>query len=133
MADLYKQQICSWFPNNMRSLTNTGVLKVKLKAQPRKLQPWQAYHALTYESQWKTEVNAAWMAYKNTWMAEHPAEEKPPKNRFQIMIEFMKEKFEMETDEMKNRCKEFRMKRQLEATSPDPEKPEAVRNTKFQE
>ena len=66
-------------------------------------------------------------------MAEHPAKEKPPKNRFQIMIEFMKEKFEMETDKMKNHCEEFWMKRQLEATSPDPEKPDSVRNTKFQE
>jgi len=69
------------------------ILKVKPPTLPRKLQPWQAYHVLTYHSQWKLHVDAA-------WALEHP-DEKPEKGRFQIMVEFMKAKFGEETDEMK--------------------------------
>jgi hypothetical protein len=79
-----------------------GVLNIKPKGQPKKLQPWQAYHALTYESRWKDDVCTAWSDYKKEWVAEHP-NETPPKTRFQIMIEFMKEKFEKETEDMKTR------------------------------
>lgn len=132
-AHMYKQRISGWFPNNTRTAPSAGILKIKPKTQPRMLQPWQAYHALTYKSWWKTEVNMAWSAYKNAWAAEHPAEEKPQKNRFQIMVEFMREKFKMETDEMKDRCEEYRKTRQLEATSPEPEKPDLARNAKLQE
>jgi hypothetical protein len=108
-----------------------GILNVKPKAQPKKLQSWQAYHVLTYESKWNPDVNTAWTDYKNTWAAEHP-NEKPPKNRFQIMVEFMKQKFEMETEDMKNRCEEYRAERQLKASSPDSEKSESAINTGFQ-
>ena len=96
------------------------------------LQPWQAYHALTYETRWKSDVNTVWSNYKSNWAAENP-KEKPPKNRFQIMIEFMKEKFEAETEEMKTRCEEYRVARQHEAESPDPVKSDSARNIAFQE
>ena len=109
-----------------------GVLKVKAKVILRKLQPWQAYHALTYESRWKSSVNTAWIEYKEAWAAEHPNDKKPPKNRFQIMVDFMKEKFTKETDEMKVRCEEYRTTRQLEMATPDPEKPDSSRNAEFQ-
>ncbi|KIJ91185.1 hypothetical protein K443DRAFT_135548 [Laccaria amethystina LaAM-08-1] len=130
----YDKCICGWFPNNTRNVApgSLGILKIERKPQPRILQPWQAYQALTYESRWKPEVDAAWSTYKNVWLTEHP-EEKPPKNRFQIMIEFIKEKFEKETDEVKSQCEEYRKTRQVEAATPDPDKPDSVKNTKFQE
>lgn len=133
-TDLPQQRISGWFPNNTRNVApgSLGILKIKQKTQPRMLQPWQAYQALTYESRWKTEIEAAWLAYKNTWLTEHPGE-KCPKNRFQIMNEFLKEKFEKETDEVKKECEEYRKKRQTEAATPDPDKPDAVKNAKFQE
>ena len=108
-----------------------GILKVKPKAMPRKLQPWQAYHALTYESRWKPDVNTTWAEYKAAWAAEHK-DEKPPKTRFQVMVDFMKEKFAAETEEMKNRCEEYRTARQVEQGTPDPATPESTRNADFQ-
>ena len=136
MADGYIQRTSGWFPNNTRivspSSAGRGVLKVKAKVIPRKLQPWQAYHALTYESRWKSSVNTAWNDYKEAWAAEHPDDKKPPKNRFQIMVDFMKDKFTTETEEMKQRCEEYRMARQLEKASPSPATPESTRNAEFQ-
>jgi hypothetical protein len=73
-----------------------------------------------------------WANYKSNWAAENP-NEKPPKTRFQIMIEFIKEKFEAETEEMKTRCEEYRVARQHEAASPDPVKSDSARNIAFQE
>jgi hypothetical protein len=113
-------------------VSSNGVLSIKPKPQTRKLHLWQAYQALTYESRWKPDVDAAWSDYKNEWMAEHP-NEKPQKNRFQIMIEFMKEKFEGETEEMKRQCEEYREARHRDTGSPDPVKFDSVKNTEFQE
>ena len=125
-----------WFHNNTWIVSPSsgarGVLKVKAKVVPRKLQPWQAYHALTYESRWKSSVNTAWAEYKDAWVAEHPGDEKPPKTRFQIMVDFIKEKFTAETQEMKDRCEEYRNTQQLEKASPDPATPESTRNADFQ-
>jgi hypothetical protein len=98
---------------------------------PKKLQLWQAYQALTYEDRWKPDVNTAWAEYKAAWEAEHP-DEKPPKTRFQIMVDFIKEKFAAETEEMKNRCEEYRTTQQLEKGSPDPATADSTRNTDFQ-
>jgi hypothetical protein len=84
------------------------VLKVKsTPPPPRKLQPWQAYHALTYESRWKPHVDQAWIDYKKAWEDEHP-DRKPEKKRFQIMVEFMKAKFEDEDEETKKKCNDYR-------------------------
>ncbi|KIM35207.1 hypothetical protein M413DRAFT_20789 [Hebeloma cylindrosporum] len=118
--------------NRTATVNSNGILTIKAKAQPRKLQPWQAYHALTYESRWKADINTAWTQYKNDWTAAHP-NEKLPKNRFQIMIEFMKENFEAETEEMKSQCEEYRETRQREAASPDTTKSNSARNLEFQE
>ena len=82
-----------WFPNNTWIVSPSSgprsILKVKAKVIPRKLQPWQAYHALTYESHWKSSVNTAWAEYKDKWAAEHPGDKKPPKMHFQIMVDFI--------------------------------------------
>jgi hypothetical protein len=98
---------------------------VKPPPRARKLQPWQAYYALTYESQGKPHINAVWSEYKTAWTTEHP-NEKPEKSRFQIMIEFMKQKFKEETEEMIKRCNEYQK-------PDDPVKSESAINASFQE
>jgi len=93
------------------------------------LEGWQAYHALTYEDKWKKDVDKVWSNYKSAWKSEHP-DKKPPKNRFQILIEFIKEKYAEETTKMKERCEEYRKKdheEKLEAS-----KIESTTNTKYQ-
>ena len=67
----------------------------------------QAYQALTYESLWKSEVDREWKEYQIEWESEHPGED-PPKGRFVIMNEFMREKFKNESEEMKERCEQYR-------------------------
>jgi hypothetical protein len=71
------------------------------------LQSWQAYHALTYKKQWKPVIQEKWSTYHKEWTSEHP-NEKPAKTRFQLMVEFMKEKYDQESPEMKERCEEYR-------------------------
>lgn len=78
------------------------------------LQSWQAYQALTYEQQWKVHVDKEWEKYTTEWEIEHP-DEKPPKRRIQFMTDFMKEKYENETDEMKARCETYRRARKEDA------------------
>jgi len=85
-----------------------------------------------YKSRWKSSVNTAWNDYKEAWAAEHPDDKKPPKNHFQIMVDFMKDKFTTETEEMKQRCEEYQTACQLEKASPSPATPESTRNTEFQ-
>lgn len=104
---------------------------MKSAPQPRKLQSWQAYHALTYESRWKPHVNQAWEDYKNTWESEHP-NVKPEKGRFQIMVEFMKGKFEEETEEMKKKCEEYRNIEKREELGLVTVKTESAVNTEYQ-
>lgn len=102
----------SWFHNHTRTQTsgkNAGsqdILKIKLK--PKILQPWQAYQVLTYESQWKQDVDKVWGDYVATWNTEHP-DEKPEKTRLAFLMEFMKEKLAAETDEMKKKVEDYRL------------------------
>jgi len=58
-----------------------------------------------------------WEQYKAQWESEHP-DDKPEKTRFQIMCEFMKEKYENETEEMKERCEEYRKSKKDESPAP---------------
>ena len=74
------------------------------------LQPWQAYHALAYLSKWKVVIDEKWDTYRTEWISDHP-DSKPPKSRFQMMVEFMKEKYAEETPEMKAECEEYRKNR----------------------
>jgi hypothetical protein len=93
------------------------------------LQDWQAYHALTYETQWKTHIDKEWARYKNDWELQNPTV-KPPKTRFTIMVEFIKEKFKNETEEMKLRCDEYRQARKSE--TPVPNNSQEEKNLQFQ-
>jgi hypothetical protein len=123
-----------WFHNNTRNLyTNGGIggargAVLKIKSKPKMLQSWQAYHALTYESIWKLHVDKEWEKYKAEWEVENP-NEKPPKKRLQIMVEFMKGKFDNESEEMKARCEEYRLARKESSTLNESEE---ARNLGFQ-
>ena len=109
----------SWFHNHSRTLTSSStrgnVLNLKPKAKT--LQGWQAYHALTYESQWKPEIDKIWAEYKTEWESEHP-DQKPEKTRFEIMNDFMKEKFAQATPEILKEVEDYRKK--LKEESPVP-------------
>jgi hypothetical protein len=72
-------------------------------------------------------VDKEWDKYKKEWALEHP-NKKPPKARFTIMIEFIKEKFTNETDEMKARCEE--LQKTLKDEGPVDE--ESATNVEFQ-
>jgi hypothetical protein len=104
---------------------------LKVKAKPKMLQLWQAYHALTYETKWKSVIQELWDTYHKEWIAEHP-NEKPPKTRFQIMFEFMREKYAQETPEMKAECKEYQRSRRDESPATSVNEDD-VRNREFQE
>jgi hypothetical protein len=99
-------------------------VNLKSMTPPRKLQPWQAYHLLTYESRWKPHVDQAWTDYKKAWEYEHPSE-MPEKKRFQIMVEFMKAKFEDEDEEVKKKCNDYQ---RGETISPEPVLSSTVNN-----
>jgi len=114
--------VITWFHNHTRTLTSTrgihsqSVLKL-LKPKPKNLQGWQAYHALTYESQWKADVDKIWVEYKTQWESEHP-DEKPEKTRFEIMNDFMKEKFTQATPEILKQVEDYRKKVKEESPVP---------------
>jgi hypothetical protein len=120
-----------WFHNNTRHLSSNsnarGLLKMKVK--PKVLQDWQAYQALTYESKWKPIVDKEWATYKTEWELKHP-KETLPKKRFTFMVEFMKEKYKNETEEMKQQCEAYRKSRKSE--SPVPDGSDTSRNLDFQ-
>jgi hypothetical protein len=111
----------NWFHNHTRTLTSgintTSQAILKIKTKPKMLQPWQAYEALTYENQWKQNVDKAWDDYVATWNAEHP-DEKPGKRRLIFLMEFMKEKLDAETDEMKKRVEDYRLSIKSESPAP---------------
>jgi len=92
----------------MRNMApNRGILSIlKVKAKPKMIHSWQAYHALTYQMKWKPFIQKRWTAYQEEWAIEHP-DEKPPKGQFQIMVEFMKEKYTGETAKVRAECKEY--------------------------
>jgi hypothetical protein len=71
------------------------------------------------------------MEYTKAWGLEHP-DQKPEKGRFQIMVEFMKAKFNEETDEMKAQCEEYRKPENREELSLKPAKSRVSINTEYQ-
>jgi len=104
------QRTRNWFHNHTQTQTlgaGSNAL-LKIKAKPKNLQAWQAYQALTYESQWKEVVDKAWSNYLAAWNTANP-DEKPVKTRLVYLMEFMKEKLAAETDEMKEKVEEYRL------------------------
>ncbi|EDR04482.1 uncharacterized protein LACBIDRAFT_304605 [Laccaria bicolor S238N-H82] len=112
----YDKRVRDWFHNNTRNVASNGGTHgiLKVKAKPKMLQAWQAYHALTYQTKWKPFIQERWTAYQEEWATEHPEESKPAKGRFQIMVEFIKEKYAGETPEIRAECEEYRKNRRDE-------------------
>ena len=110
----------TWFHNHTRTATSAGGSHnvLNLKSKPKLPQEWQAYHALTYESQWKPEIDKTWAEYKIQWKSEHP-NEKPEKTRFEIMNNFMRKKFAEATPEMLKQVEDYRKKIKEESPVPN--------------
>jgi len=53
------------------------------------LQPWQAYHALTYESKWKHKIDCQWEALTAAWDKDNPGIPRT-KTRFEFMNTFIR-------------------------------------------
>ena len=85
-----------------------------------------------YESRWKPHVDTAWTEYQKAWKSEH-LNVKPEKSRFQIMVEFMKAKFQEEDDEMKNLHEKYWKPETREEVSPAPVKSVSAINTGYQQ
>jgi len=62
---------------------------------------------MTYETKWKPEIDKQWETYCKTWKQEHPGEPMV-KTHFEFMNNFMREKYEMETVEMKQKVEQYR-------------------------
>ena len=124
----------SWFHNHTRTLTltrgNQSQSILNLKSKPKVLQGWQAYQALTYQREWKPDGDKAWEEYKTQWGSKHP-DEKLEKTRFQIMIDFMKEKFAQAMPEILKQVEDYRMKVKEESPVPSGDSEEA-KNLKLQ-
>ena len=86
-----------------------------MKGRQKILQEWQVYHAMTYETQWKTIIEVEWEQYKSTWEAEKPGE-KLNETRFTFMASFMRQKYLEETEEVQDNVKKRRdeMKAEIE-------------------
>lgn len=87
------------------STSVTGSLKLRKK---RKMQAWQAYHTMTYESKWKAEIDREWKAYCERWEQSEHAEGEQAETRFNFMNTFIKDKFNNETEEVKKQVEEYR-------------------------
>jgi hypothetical protein len=72
-------------------------------------QPWQAYADLTYEDV-KHEIDAGYEAAVTKWEEAEKVGEKRP-NRFTFQNAFLKTRYEGETEEMKAKVEEHRLKK----------------------
>lgn len=89
--------------------TPSGVATLKLRKK-RKMQAWQAYQAMTYESQWKAVIEVEWKAYCSEWAQSQHAEGEKAETLFNFRNKFMREKYNNETEEVKQQVEEFRLK-----------------------
>lgn len=71
------------------------------------MQAWQAYHTMTYENKWKATIESQWQAHCAEWEQSHPGEAMTV-TQFIFMNNFMKERYNEETEAVKQEVKEFR-------------------------
>ena len=107
----------NWFHNHTRTHTLGTNAVLKVKAKSKKLQPWQAYQALMYESQWKKDIDKAWVNYLAMWTVKN-TDEKPPITRLVFLMQFMKEKLAAESDEAKKEVEDYHLSEKDESPSP---------------
>ena len=75
---------------------------------------------MTYKTQWKTVVDEEWEKYRSTWKAKNAGEE-PDETQFSFITSFMRQKYQEETDEVRNDVKKRReeLKAALETEGDD--------------
>jgi len=81
-------------------------------------QPVQAYHDLTYEEIWKPIIDVEWDYHLKIWKADNQGQVPDKKNRFVFMNNFMRDRYNEEDEEMKQRVEEHRQANSRD-TSPD--------------
>ncbi|KAF8202531.1 hypothetical protein BJ912DRAFT_920884 [Pholiota molesta] len=118
---VYNNRVEVWFNNHKRRLGQKKGSKKVLnlqQAQPRVLLPWQAYSTIMYPT-WKPLIDQGYEEYKVSWAIAHP-EEKPNKTRMRFMQDFLQEKLDNETPEMKERTekKRFAVKAERQNSTP---------------
>lgn len=98
-------------------VTNQG-LKGAITLKKRRLwQPVQAYHDLTYEQIWKPIIDVEWEYHLKNQNADNQGQVLN-KNRFVFMNQFMRDRYNEEDEEMKQRVEEHRQAKSRD-TSPD--------------
>ncbi|KIJ94642.1 hypothetical protein K443DRAFT_134674 [Laccaria amethystina LaAM-08-1] len=116
-----ESRIRAWFHNHMRGATSGNGARGLLKIGKQKaLQDWQVYHVMTYKTQWKTVVDEEWEKYKSAWEAKNTGEE-PEETRFTFMASFMRQKYQEESEEVRNNVKKRQeeLKAELETEGED--------------
>ena len=78
-----------------------------MKTKSRVLHEWQVYYRMTYESQWKAVIEKEWETYKEKLTGENP-EVNLRTARFNFGNEFIREKYQAETEEVKAEVKKRR-------------------------
>ncbi|KIJ91103.1 hypothetical protein K443DRAFT_126330 [Laccaria amethystina LaAM-08-1] len=114
------KQIKAWFDNRKRPTmsgsvdqkSDIGLRAVLNLTKTRAWQPWQAYADLMYKTL-KPDIDRGYADLLEKWISEHPegeteGEKKP--NRFAYMNAFLKEKFEAESEEMREEVEAHRLK-----------------------
>ena len=78
---------------------------------------------MTYETRWKKVVDEEWEKYKSEWEDEKPGVE-PDETRFTFITSFMRQKYQEETEEVREDVKKHReeLKAQIEEEGEGDEK-----------
>jgi len=109
----------AWFDNHKRPTLSgkgdqsiNGVHTLLNLAKPHAWQLWQAYADLVY-LELKAKIDAGYAVLLKKWSEEHPEGEKNGEKKptqFSFMNEFLREKYEAESDEMKAKVEEHQKK-----------------------
>ena len=89
-----------------------GVRTLLNLAKPRDWHPWQAYADLVYPDL-KAEIDAGYAVLLKKWNEENPEGEKNGEKKpiqFAFMNEFLRERYEAKSNEMKAKVEEHRKK-----------------------
>ena len=81
--------------------------------KPEVLHEWQVYYQLTYESQWKVIIEKEWETYKAKLIGENPKVNLRTAH-FNFANAFIREKYQAETEEVKDEVRKHREKDEKE-------------------
>ncbi|KIJ96212.1 hypothetical protein K443DRAFT_124517 [Laccaria amethystina LaAM-08-1] len=99
--------------------------------KPRVCQEWQVYQKMTYQTQWKTEIDKEWDALTKKWEAENPGQ--PMKAlRFNFMNTFLQAKYTEESEEVKDKVRKRQEAMKEEGSGDNSDKEADAKNKVFQ-